>query len=101
MTSVTAVAAKNTDQSDRPESISTKRKRPEGLESQHQNLYEPIEIQVNGSPNGDDDRWEGSTIASDSPQLESMTSKGLMADVDWDVDVSNLSDAYSDLRQQH
>ena len=91
--------AKNTDQSADPQCISGTRKQPEGLESQH----EPIEIQINGSPEDNDDgMWEGSTIASGSPEQGRMTSRRLTpVDVDWDADVSNMSDAYSDVRQQH
>ena len=86
-----------------PECIPGTCKQSEGLESQHHDLDETTEFQINGSPRNSDDElevWEESTIASDSPEQEFLTLGELLVDVDCDADISNMSDACSDGRQQ-
>ena len=46
----------------------------------------------------DGERWEGTSRALLSLGQQGMTSQSLPAEVDFDADISNMSDTYSDIR---
>ncbi|XP_070200840.1 uncharacterized protein [Littorina saxatilis] len=65
----------------------------DNIKEAHNNDYD------DGDGDGDEG-WDDSTVASELQEHTRVTSRGLMGDAEWDADVSNMSDAYSEIRQQ-